>query len=111
MKLFTVFLVTTVSLLAYELKPVKINPYTYCFIGDTAPVSKENGGFISNICLLKSDNSIIALDAGPTYQFAKELECPDSQRFEPCWLPSLRSSPSPRGCPRRRKSFFCFCQN
>lgn len=82
MKLFTAFLITTVSLLAYELKPVKINPYTYCFIGDTAPVSKENGGFISNICLLKSDNSIIALDAGPTYQFAKELDATAIKLFK-----------------------------
>ena len=82
MKLFTVFLVTTVSLLAYELKPVNINPYTYCFIGDTAPVSKENGGFISNICLIKSDNSIIALDAGPTYQFAKELDAMSIKLFK-----------------------------
>lgn len=82
MKLFAAFLITTVSLLAYELKPVKINPYTYCFIGDTAPVSKENGGFISNICLLKSDNSIIALDAGPTYQFAKELDAMSIKLFK-----------------------------
>ncbi len=81
MKLFFAFLITTSSLLSYELKPIKINPYTYCFIGDTAPVKKENGGFVSNICLLKSDNSIIAIDAGPTYTFAKELDAMANKLF------------------------------
>jgi len=73
MKLFWLLATVSSFLFSYELKPLKINPTTYCFIGDTAPVNKENGGFVSNMCLVKSDTDIIAIDAGPTYEFARQL--------------------------------------
>jgi glyoxylase-like metal-dependent hydrolase (beta-lactamase superfamily II) len=74
MKFLLLLAVVTSVLFSYELKLVKINSTTYCFIGDTAPVNKENGGFVSNICLVKSDADIIAIDSGPTYEFARQLD-------------------------------------
>jgi cyclase len=70
------------SIFAYDLKQLKINVDTYCFIGDTAPVNAKNGGFVSNICLLHRNNDVIAIDAGPTYKFAKELNEQSKKLFK-----------------------------
>ena len=57
----------------YELKPVKITDDVRCVIGDINPPMKENNGFVSNMCYINIGDSIVVLDAGPTYNFAKEF--------------------------------------
>lgn len=58
----------------YDLKPQKIDEGLWCVFGDLNPPTKENKGFVSNICWVEDKASLILLDAGPTAVFAKELE-------------------------------------
>lgn len=57
----------------YDLKAIKITKDISCVIGDINPPMKENNGFVSNMCYVNMGNSLIVLDAGPTYNFAKEF--------------------------------------
>jgi glyoxylase-like metal-dependent hydrolase (beta-lactamase superfamily II) len=56
----------------YKLKETKVNDTTWCFLGKTEAPSKQNGGFMSNSCYIKTDNAYIVVDTGPTFQFAKQ---------------------------------------
>lgn len=57
----------------YKLKPVKITKDITCVIGDFNPPMKSNNGFVSNMCYVDIGDSLVVLDAGPTYNFAKEF--------------------------------------
>ena len=57
----------------YDLKAVKITKDISCVIGDINPPTKENNGFVSNMCYVNIGDSLVVLDAGPTYNFAKEF--------------------------------------
>jgi len=57
----------------YDLKPIQITEDISCVIGDINPPMKENNGFVSNMCYINIGSSIVVLDAGPTYNFAKEF--------------------------------------
>lgn len=75
MKKSLLLLITSLTLWAnvYDLKPIKITDDISCLIGDLNSPTKENKGFISNVCYINIGDSIVLLDAGPTYLFAKEL--------------------------------------
>ena len=74
-KLVLSALVVSTSLMAsqYNLKALKITQDITCVIGDFNPPKKENKGFVSNMCYINIGDSIVILDAGPTYIFAKEF--------------------------------------
>jgi len=57
----------------YNLKPITITKDIHCVIGDFHPPMKSNKGFVSNLCYVDIGDSLVALDAGPTYSFAKEF--------------------------------------
>jgi glyoxylase-like metal-dependent hydrolase (beta-lactamase superfamily II) len=57
----------------YDLKSVQITEDITCVIGDIHPVMKSNNGFVSNMCYVNIGDSLVVLDAGPTYKFAKEF--------------------------------------
>jgi glyoxylase-like metal-dependent hydrolase (beta-lactamase superfamily II) len=57
----------------YGLKPMKITKDIYCVIGDIHPPMKSNNGFVSNMCYVDMGDTLVVLDAGPTYKFAKEF--------------------------------------
>jgi len=63
------------SLLAnmYTLEPVNVTKDITCFIGDFNPPTKQNKGFASNVCYVDIGESIVIIEPGPTYNFAKEL--------------------------------------
>ncbi|MEA3352444.1 MAG: MBL fold metallo-hydrolase [Campylobacterota bacterium] len=73
----TLLILTTLSSLAiadiYDLKPQKITKDITCFIGDFNPPTKENKGFVSNVCYVDMGKTVVVIEAGPTYNFAKEL--------------------------------------
>lgn len=75
MKKSLLLFITSITLWAnvYDLKPMKITDDISCLIGDLTSPTKENKGFISNVCYVDIGDSIVLLDAGPTYLFAKEL--------------------------------------
>ncbi len=57
----------------FAFKPVAITKDISCFIGDYNPIMRENSGFVSNVCYIDIGDSIVLLDSGTTYNFAKEL--------------------------------------
>jgi len=57
----------------YNLKPISITQDIHCVIGDFNPPTKENNGFVSNMCYVDMGETLVVLDAGPTYKFAKEF--------------------------------------
>ena len=57
----------------YHLKPIEITKDIHCVIGDFNPPSKHNKGFVSNMCYVDIGDSLVVLDAGPTYNFAQEF--------------------------------------
>lgn len=57
----------------FDFKPVKITKDIECVIGDFNPVEKSNLGFVSNVCYVDMGDFLVLLDAGATYNFAKEL--------------------------------------
>ena len=73
-KLIGTFLMTaTLFGGVYNLKPIKITKDITCVIGDFNPPKKENLGFVSNMCYVNMGKNLVVLDAGPTYEFAKEF--------------------------------------
>ncbi len=75
MKKIVVIALMSASLFAgvYHLKPIKITKDITCVIGDFSPPNKKNMGFVSNMCYVNMGDSLVVLDAGPTYEFAKEF--------------------------------------
>ena len=57
----------------FTFKPVAITKDISCFIGDFNPIMKKNSGFVSNVCYIDIGESLVLLDSGATYNFAKEL--------------------------------------
>lgn len=56
----------------YKLKPKKVSENIWCFFGLLEPPSKENGGAMVNSCYVKTKNSFVVIDSGPSYQFASQ---------------------------------------
>jgi len=57
----------------FTFKPIAITEDISCFIGDYNPVQESNQGFVSNVCYIDIGESLVLLDSGATYNFAKEL--------------------------------------
>lgn len=57
----------------FNFEPVKITDDIACVIGDYNPVHPSNKGFVSNVCYVDTGDFLVLLDAGATYNFAKEL--------------------------------------
>jgi glyoxylase-like metal-dependent hydrolase (beta-lactamase superfamily II) len=74
-KIILAILISITSIMAniYDLKPINITKNIKCFIGDFNPPMSSNKGFVSNVCYIDMGNSIVVIEPGPTYNFAKEL--------------------------------------
>jgi cyclase len=76
-KIILALVATAYSLVAsiYNLEnhKISITKDVHCVIGDFNPPMKSNKGFVSNMCYIDIGDSIVVLDAGPTYIFAKEF--------------------------------------
>jgi len=57
----------------FDFKPLKIDKDISCVIGDYNPPMQSNKGFVSNVCYVNMGKFLVLLDAGATYNFAKEL--------------------------------------
>lgn len=71
--LFLFIGISTLFANVYNLKPITITKDIHCIIGDIHPPMKSNNGFVSNMCYVDIGKSLVVLDAGPTYIFAKEF--------------------------------------
>ncbi|GGD33011.1 MBL fold metallo-hydrolase [Malaciobacter pacificus] len=56
----------------YNLKPTKVSNDVWCFFGELDMPKKENGGFMSNSCYIKTSDSFVLVDTGASYEFAKQ---------------------------------------
>ncbi len=56
----------------YDLKPQKVSSNVWCFFGKTEMPTKNNGGFMSNSCYIKTDSSYVLIDTGASYKFAQQ---------------------------------------
>ncbi len=56
----------------YNLKPTKVSNSVWCFFGELNMPLKENGGFMSNSCYIKTDDSFVLVDTGASYEFARQ---------------------------------------
>ncbi len=74
-KSILIYFLVSINLMAnmYDIKPIQITKDVHCAIGDFNPPTKSNKGFVSNICYIDMGVSIVVLDSGPTYNFAKEF--------------------------------------
>jgi glyoxylase-like metal-dependent hydrolase (beta-lactamase superfamily II) len=56
----------------YDLKPQKVSEDVWCFFGKLEPPTKENAGFMSNSCYIKTTDSYVLIESGASYGFAKQ---------------------------------------
>jgi glyoxylase-like metal-dependent hydrolase (beta-lactamase superfamily II) len=56
----------------YKLTPKQVAENVWCFFGALDKPTKENAGYMVNSCYIKTDDGYLAMDSGPSYQFAKQ---------------------------------------
>ena len=56
----------------YKLQPTKVSENIWCFLGALEGPSKENAGNMVNTCYVKTDDSYVVVDSGPSFQYAKQ---------------------------------------
>lgn len=56
----------------YQLKATKVSENVWCFLGALEGPSKENAGNMVNTCYVKTSDSYVLVDSGPSYQYAKQ---------------------------------------
>ncbi len=57
----------------YDLQPIAIGDGLWMIEGDTAYFSRQNGGAIVNITLMKGDSGLILIDSGPSLRYGEAL--------------------------------------
>jgi len=75
MKVLLLCIVTSIILNAnkYDIKLIKVTPNIQCHIGKFDPPSKSNKADVSNICYIDTGDSLVVIEPGATYNFAKEF--------------------------------------
>ncbi len=54
----------------YKLNPKKVSENVWCFFGALESPTKENAGNMVNSCYVKTKESFVVIDSGPSYQYA-----------------------------------------
>ena len=65
---------TTSDVFDYKLKATKVSNNVWCFLGALEGPSKENAGNMVNTCYVKTTDSYVVVDSGPSYQYAKQTQ-------------------------------------
>jgi len=81
MRIFNIILIFILYLYSYpvfsannfNLIPIEVSKNVYVFLGDINDVNNNNGGAISNTGFIIGDNSILVIDAGPSYLYASKV--------------------------------------
>ena len=63
---------TTRDTFDYKLNAKKLSDNVWCFLGALEGPSKENAGNMVNTCYVKTSDSYVVIDSGPSYQYAKQ---------------------------------------
>lgn len=56
----------------YQLQATKVSDNVWCFLGALEGPSKKNAGNMVNTCYVKTSDSYVVVDSGPSYQYAKQ---------------------------------------
>jgi len=56
----------------YKLSPKKVTENIWCFFGALETANKENAGNMVNSCYVKTKDSFVVIDSGPSYQYARQ---------------------------------------
>ncbi|MCH9739803.1 MAG: MBL fold metallo-hydrolase [Epsilonproteobacteria bacterium] len=56
----------------YKLSPKKVSENVWCFLGALEGPSKENAGDMVNTCYVKTKDSFVLIDSGPSYEYARQ---------------------------------------
>lgn len=56
----------------YKLEPKQVSENVWCFFGALEMPTTENAGYMSNSCYVKTNDSWLLWDTGPSYVFAKQ---------------------------------------
>jgi len=56
----------------YKLKATKVSDNVWCFLGALEEPNKKNAGNMVNTCYVKTNDSFVIIDSGPSYQYAKQ---------------------------------------
>lgn len=56
----------------YKLKAKQVSDTVWCFFGLLEGPSTENAGAMSNTCYIKTEDSFVLFDSGPSYEYAKQ---------------------------------------
>jgi len=72
-KLILIISIVTASFaMDYKLKPIKISPSVYMFVGHNEIVTKQNGGNIANTYWVNTKKHWVVIDSGASYLYAKQ---------------------------------------
>jgi len=56
----------------YKLEPKQVSENVWCFLGLLEGPSAKNAGAMSNSCWIKTKDSYVLLDSGPSYEYARQ---------------------------------------
>lgn len=56
----------------YKLEPKKVSENVWCFFGVLEGPNKTNAGAMVNTCYVKTKDSFVVIDSGPSYEYAKQ---------------------------------------
>ncbi|MEA3434008.1 MAG: MBL fold metallo-hydrolase, partial [Campylobacterota bacterium] len=62
----------TIKAFDYKLEPKKVSENVWCFFGALEGPNKSNAGAMVNTCYIKTKDSFVVLDSGPSYEYAKQ---------------------------------------
>ena len=73
--LILIFLVfSSLKAFDYKLKPIKLNENSYYFYGKEEYFSPSNGADIANVSFIITQNSVILIDTGSSFEYGLQVK-------------------------------------
>ena len=72
--IFILLVFSSLKAFDYKLKPIKLNENSYYFYGKEEYFSPLNGGDISNVSFIITQNSVILIDTGSSFEYGLQVK-------------------------------------
>lgn len=72
--IFILLVFSSLKAFDYKLKPIKLNENSYYFYGKEEYFSPLNGGDISNVSFIITQNCVILIDTGSSYEYGLQIK-------------------------------------
>ena len=72
--IFILLVFSSLKAFDYKLKPIKLNENSYYFYGKEEYFSPLNGGDISNVSFIITQDSVILIDTGSSYEYGLQIK-------------------------------------